>query len=332
MKFYPNENLERRIRLLKLISKISSFLMEKDFFYIITHAYPDGDALGCAFGLCRALQKSGKKAKVIYSKKIPEKFEFLEKFVSQQEFKNQCVISVDLAEPSLIEPELMVYGDKIDVCIDHHKVNKVPANLSCVDSSAAACGEIIYQILSFIGCEIDKEIATCLYTGISTDTGCFCYSNTSANSHYISAKLIECGAPISLINENLFIVKSPLKIEVEKLVQKNLKYFFNGKCAITYVSLENMSLLGITDDELDGIASMPIRVQGVDIGITIREKQSGECKVSVRTSKNVDAGDFCLLFGGGGHQRAAGFSLKCSVEESIQKILSKISCELGWRE
>lgn len=312
--------------------KIISYLKTNDFFYIVTHMYPDGDALGSAFALCRALQSLGKHAKVLNDNDIPKKFEFLSNYVKKENFEYKSVISVDLAETSLLRPELKPYEDKIDVCIDHHKINKIKADLCYVDPSAAACCEIIYRIIKDLGVNIDKEIAACLYTGISTDTGCFEYANTSANSHYITAKLIECGAPIGKINENIFTKKSRIKLETEKNMYRNLKYFFGSKCAVTHISINEMEKIGITDNELDGIASIPIKIEGVKIGITLREKSSGTYKVSVRTSENIDASKFCEYFGGGGHERAAGFSISGSVSEICEKIQNVLTCKFGWKK
>lgn len=312
--------------------KIISYLKNNDFFYIITHMYPDGDALGSAFGLCLALQKSGKHAKVLNDGDIPKKFKFLSDYVKKEEFEYKSVISVDLAEAALLRPELKVYRDKINVCIDHHKVNKIQAPLSCIDSSAAACCEIIYKIINDLNIDMDKEIAACLYTGISTDTGCFEYSNTSANSHYITAKLMECGAPVSKINECIFTKKSRIKLETEKNMYKNLVYFFSGKCAVTHISINEMEKIGITDNELDGIASIPIKIEGVEIGITLREKIGGTYKVSVRTSENIDASKFCEYFEGGGHQRAAGFTISGTVSGIYEKINDVLISEFGWKK
>lgn len=312
--------------------KIVSYLKSNDFFYIITHMYPDGDALGSAFGLCLALQRLGKHAKVLNEDDIPKKFRFLYDYVKKEDFECKSVISVDLAEASLLRPELKIYEDKIDVCIDHHKVNKFKAPLSCINSSAAACCEIIYRIIKDLGVDIDKEIAACLYTGISTDTGCFEYSNTSADSHYIAAKLMECGAPVAKINESIFTKKSRIKLETEKNMYKNLVYFFSDKCAITHISINEMEKIGITDNELDGIASIPIKIEGVEIGITLREKVGGIYKASVRTSENIDASKFCEYFQGGGHQRAAGFTINGDVSEIYEKINDVLIHKFGWKK
>lgn len=312
------------------LSNIAQIIKSKDFFYILTHMYPDGDALGSAFALCRALQKIGKHAKILCNDPVPQKYEFLSAFVEQEEFEHRYIISVDLAETTLLGSNLEQYKSKIDMRIDHHPSNKNYATINYVDSSAAANCEIIYSLLKEMGASVDKEIATCLYTGIATDTGCFEYSNTSAQSHIMAAELMEIGAPADAINENLFTVKSRKKLETEKIIYENLDYFFDGKCALTFITLDEMKKIGITDSELDGISSIPIKIEGVQVGITIREKVSGVHKVSVRTRANIDANRLCSYFGGGGHIKAGGFNVEGNIEEAKSYILETVKSQLGW--
>lgn len=312
------------------LSDISNIIKNKDFFYILTHMYPDGDALGSAFALCKVLQKMDKHAKVLCNDPIPQKFKFLSEFVKQEEFEPQYIISVDLAETNLLGSNLEKYKSKIDVCIDHHPSNTNYAKKSYVDATAAANCEIIYRLLKEIGAPIDKQIAACIYTGIATDTGCFEYSNTTATSHLIAAELMKLGVPADEINEKLFTVKSKKKLETEKIIYKNLEYFFDGKCAVTTITLKEMKSIGITDNELDGIASIPIKIEGVNVGITLREKTTEVYKVSIRTRANINANKFCKHFGGGGHAKAGGFNAEGNSEEVKSYILAAMKSQLGW--
>ncbi len=309
--------------------EIAQIIKKNDFFYILTHVYPDGDALGSAFALCRALQKLGKHSNVMLCSPIPEKFGYLKEYVNIQNFEPEFIISVDLADAKLLEPAFENYKEKIDICIDHHLSNKKYAKINYVENAAANC-EIIYKLIKELNAEIDREIACALYSGIATDTGCFEYSNTTASSHLIAAELINLGAQVAEINERLFTIKTIKKLETEKIIYSNMKYFFGGKCAITSISLQEMQKIGISDGELDGMASIPIKVEGAEIGITIREKSFGVNKISVRTRKNVDANKFCECFGGGGHSKAAGFNLVGSIQEAENAILDVLKSQFGW--
>ena len=312
------------------LKKIADILKNKDFFYILTHIYPDGDTLGSAYSLCKALQKLGKHAKVLTDVNCPSKFDFLKNNIKEENFNPQYIISVDTAEKTLIPSNLKKFENSINLCIDHHIKSIIPADISYTDSTAAANCEIIYYLLKEMGVKIDKDIAACLYTGISTDTGCFKYSNTTAKSHFIVSELLKYDFPVSAINENLFIKKSKKKIETEKILNKNLEFSFDNKCAITHITTDEMKSINIGENELDGIASLPIAIENVDIGITMRQKSNGEYKVSVRTSNKINANEFCKNFGGGGHERAAGFSSLDNILKIKSKIKNILTLKFGW--
>ncbi len=316
---------------MELLSTIAKNIKAKDFFYILTHMYPDGDTLGSAFALCRTLQKMGKHAKVLCSDPIPKKFEFMADFVKKEDFEPECIISVDLADTNLLGEKLEKYEHKIDMCIDHHPSNRNYTDISYVNSTAAANSEIIYDLIKEMGIIIDAETATCLYVGVATDTGCFKYQNTTWRTHFIAAELMKLGANTAKINEKLFTVKPRKKFEAERIIYKNLEYFFSGKCAMSFITLKEMESIGVNNNELDGIASVPIKIEGVQIGITIREKSFDHYKISVRTkSGGIDANEFCSKFGGGGHLMAGGFDTKGTLEKAKERILEKLKLQLGW--
>lgn len=312
------------------LSDIANILKQNDYFYILTHMYPDGDALGSAFALCRAFQKIGKHAKVIYDNPLPEKFQYLTEFIKKEDFDFNYILAVDLADTALLESNSKKYIGKIDLCIDHHMSNKNYAKINFINSKAAANCEIIYNLLNKMEIILDPEISTALYTGIATDTGCFQYSNTTSDTHFITSELIKHGAQFEQINEKLFLTKTRKKIELEKIIYKNLEYRFNSKCAITHVTLKEMEEIGIGDNELDGIASIPIKIEGVQIGITIREKSENFFKVSVRTSSYINADEFCKNFNGGGHARAGGFSIFGNINNVKNEIANKIKSIMEW--
>ena len=302
------------------LSSIARNIKDKDFFCILTHNYPDGDAVGSAIGLCRALQKIGKHAKVTFGCEIPEKFGFLTDYIFHDDFTPQNYISVDLADTDLLHESVKNLSTSIDFCIDHHKSNKNYAKQSFIDINSAANCEIIFEILNELGSGLDKELAECLYVGIATDTGGFMYTNVTARTHKIVSQILKTGVNSGGINEKLFILESKKHFELKKIIYNNLKIYFSGRLAITHITTDDMSKIGISDCELDGIASIPIKIEGVEIGITVREKPNGMCKVSVRTRYPVDADEFCKIFGGGGHERAGGFNIIGTALISIEKI------------
>lgn len=298
---------------------ISVFLREHNNYEILTHNYPDGDTLGSGYALCIALQQLGKNARVITAK-LPPKFEYLTEGVEEQDFTADYIISTDVAADSLLAPNMEKYLGKIDICIDHHGSNSVTAKEKFVDKYAAANCEIIYKLLMRMGVNFTKQIVDCLYTGISTDTGCFRYTNTTADTFRIAASLVELGCNSAYINKVMFETKSKEKIMLEREVYDTITYCADGKCAIVWVTLDMLKSLNIGEDEIEGLASIPRQIEGVLIGITMKEKEGGFFKISVRTNGDSDAAKFCSKFGGGGHKAAAG----CSINGSLEDVRSQL--------
>lgn len=299
--------------------EIARFLEAHDNYEILTHAYPDGDTLGSGFALCMALQQIGKNARVITTN-VPSKFLYLLNGVKQQIFEAETIISTDVAADSLLGSNMGRYIGRVDVCIDHHGSNTFTAKAKFVDKFAAANCEIIYKLLQRMNVRITREIANCLYTGISTDTGCFRYTNTTAETMRVAASLMDFGCDTAYINKAMFETKSKEKIQLEHAVYDTIKYCVDGRCAIIYTTLEMMKSLNIGDDEMEGLASIPRQIEGVLIGITMREKEGGFFKISVRTNGNINASDFCSQFGGGGHPAAAG----CTIEGDLKTVRNKL--------
>lgn len=299
--------------------EIARFLEAHDNYEILTHAYPDGDTLGSGFALCMALQQIGKNARVITTN-VPSKFLYLLNGVKQQIFEAETIVSTDVAADSLLGSNMGKYIGNVDICIDHHCSNAFTAKAKFVDKFAAANCEIIYRLLQEMNVKITREIANCLYTGISTDTGCFRYTNTTAQTMRVAASLMDFGCDTAYINKAMFETKSKEKIQLEHAVYNTIGYCADGKCAIIYTTLEMMKNLNVGDDEMEGLASIPRQIEGVLIGITMREKDGGFFKISVRTNGNINASDFCSQFGGGGHSAAAG----CTIEGDLKTVRQKL--------
>ena len=303
---------------------IADKLLKKDNIEILTHRYPDGDTLGSAYALCGGLQQLGKNARVITAGEPAKKYSFLKKGIKEQAFEAEFVVSVDVAATSLLGENEEAYKDRIDMCIDHHGTNSIEAEMKYVDATSASAAEIIFELLGYMtGVVLNKQIATCIYTGLSTDTGCFRYTNTTPKTHIIAAKTMAAGAPWEEINANMFEIMSPARIELQKLVYNALELHLSGKLALIVVTLDMLKKAGVGDDEVEGLASIPRRVEGVLMGITIREKEDGSYKISVRTNEGVDASAYCAHFGGGGHVAASGCTIVGTLDYVKNALISK---------
>ena len=301
------------------LDEVVELLRENDNYRILTHSYPDGDTLGCAFALAFALRKLGKKANIAINGALPSKFRYLAERYEEQDFDFGYVVSVDVAAMTLLGDSVMQGVEKIDLCIDHHRTNTVVADNIYVDGEAAAAAEIIWQIAEKLGVEPDKDIAAGIYTGVSTDTGCFCYSNTTSRTHNIAAAVMPyCNW--QAINYDNFVIKTRAKIKMERMIYDTMEFYADGRCAVVYTTLAMQKLLGAGDDEMEGLANIPRQVEGVRMGITMREKEGGVFKISVRTNDGIDASAFCKKFGGGGHPAASG----CSIEGDLESVKRKL--------
>ncbi len=232
--------------------ELSGYLKDHDNYEILTHAYPDGDTLGSGFALCLALQQIGKNARVITTN-IPSKFTYLLKGVKEQNFEAETIISTDVAADSLLGSNMEKYAGRIDVCIDHHGSNTITAKEKFVDRFAAATCEIVYKLFRRMKIKITEQIADCIYTGISTDTGCFRYTNTTSETMRVAAQLMDFGCNTEYINKAMFETKSKTKIQIEHAVYDTMTYCANGRCAIIYTTLDMFKSLDVGDDEMEGL-------------------------------------------------------------------------------
>ncbi len=305
------------------ISSAVSFLKSHDNFTVLTHAHPDGDTLGSGFGLCLALRALGKKANVVNNEELPPKFRYLD--IEPQDFEEQTVVAVDIADVSLMGNDIRAkYETKVDLSIDHHGSNRLFAGLNYVDSSAAAAAQIIFEVVEQLGVEITPQMADCLYTGISTDTGCFRYANVTPATLRTAAKLMELGAAAAEINVRMFETKTRTYAALERLALDSMQFFYDGKCALITITRDMFAKSGSDENECDGIAAISRQIEGVLVGVTMRERRDGTYKASVRTHDPVDASAICSRLGGGGHPNAAGCQLPGTREEATKLLIDTI--------
>jgi phosphoesterase RecJ-like protein len=309
------------------LSRAAELLNENNHFAIVCHASPDGDTLGCAYALCGALQQMQKHAKVIEPEKASARFDYLHSAIERQEFDEAFVITVDTADAALLGQYENKYKDSTDLCIDHHISNTGYAEHLLLDSEAASACEVVFELIKVLGALCGKElmnadIAACLYTGVSTDTGCFRFGNTNAEAHRRSAELIEYGFELMSLNYLLFDMKTQERIELERQAMMSVGYYFGGKCAIITLTKE---MLDCADEEdVNAISSLPRQIHGVEAGVTFKEKENNVWKISIRTKNYINAQAICEQFGGGGHKKAAGCRVTGDVAEIRERLLAEI--------
>lgn len=303
------------------VEQCAKLLKDNDDILILTHAHPDGDTLGCGFALCRALMKMGKIVSVINADEIPKKYDYLYEDIAPMIIKPNYVVAVDVATETLLGELNGKYH--IDLCIDHHSTNTEYADNLLLNDVPAAC-QIIYEVIRELGVEIDNRMASCLYTGLTTDTGCFRYASTTADTYRIAADLIELGADNGKINRIMFETKTKTFANLERLALDSMEFFADDRVAVITITQEMYEKTGSNEQETEAIAPLTRQVEGVEVGITIREKVDGSCKASIRTFEKVNAAELAKMFGGGGHPQAAACRFDCGVVEAKNQLVDKV--------
>lgn len=299
-------------------------LCEADNILIICHKNPDGDTIGSGAGLMHALKKLGKTCAVLCNDPIASKYDFMEIELFQQQFIPQYTVAVDVADEKLFGANTLPYSEVVDLCIDHHPSNSGYAKLVCCNGTLPAAAQLVAQVVEDMGVEFDQKIANCLYTGIMTDTGCFKYSATDATTHRVAAKLLDAGAEHTKIANTFFMSRSRKTMELEKYALNSMEFLYDGRCAVIVLTKDILDSVEAQPGDVEGISAIPRSIEGVDVGITIREIGENSFKISVRTSENANACEIAQGLGGGGHTRAAGCEIICGLECAKNAILREV--------
>lgn len=309
------------------LRQTAAFLKKHDNYIILTHASPDGDTLGSAYALYYALNEIGKVACVICPEVIPSKYDYFARKTDHVSRENSTVVAVDIADRRLLGALEEEFGGIVDLNIDHHISNTRYAKNLYLDSSASATAECIYELIMQMKVNINDITAKALYTGIVTDTGCFKYSSVTAKTHIIASKLYEFDIDAPEINRIMFDTKSRKLIELERMVLDTAEFYFDDRCMLLSVTAEMQEKTGCSGTDLEGIAVISRSVEGVKAGITFKQTDEKEFKVSLRTYPPLDASAICKRLGGGGHKAAAGASVKGTLEEVKAKVLAAVEEE-----
>ena len=319
-------------------SQICDLLEEKKNTLILFHVRPDGDAVGSALALKLLLEAMGSRAWCLCASEIPQRLAFLAEGVQKSailealpdDFGVERIISVDTASSAQLGDLCEVFGEKIDFMIDHHAKGEPYADYF-VASDAAAAGEIVFDISREmlkrgVIKEIPHKLDFCLYAAISSDTGCFKYSNVTPKTHICSAEILKSDVDTAQINRLLFDSKSMEVLAVEKAGLDTLKMFHNGRIAVVFFTYQMKQKLGVLDEHLETLIDVARSVEGVDVAVAIRQPGPEKSfRVSTRSSSAVDVSAVCAYFGGGGHIRAAGCTI---VADCIDHVADLVITEI----
>lgn len=307
------------------LGEAADFLANCQDAVIITHQSPDGDCIGSGFALKEILTSMGKRCRVVCSDQFPKSFGYITDKGSGEEFEPKTVISVDIADPKLMGELKEIYGNKVQLCIDHHVSNTGYAQRTFLNSSASAACELIYEIACEMGAELNKYAAECIYTGIATDTGCFKFDCTTPRCHEIAAELIrKFNISFAKINRKMFDVKSMGRIKLDCAAFDLMEYYLDNRFALLCLTSEKMKELGVESSELEGCANLPLQLESVEVGALLKQREDGAFKVSLRSANDVNVSEICGTLGGGGHAKAAGCLLKGTPEEVKARLVEAV--------
>ena len=306
-------------------------LIEKsNTIYIVSHQNPDGDAIGSSFAMNFALKKLKKDSNVIMPicskdfKFLPNIDECVDK-VSEEDKEYDLLICVDSSNSERLAcSEEDFKKAKSVLVIDHHEITKYYGDVNCIDPEIPATCELIYNFLVELNVEIDEKIATYLYTGIMTDTGSFNYSNTKASTHIIASKLLEKNINFSDICNRLNDTVKESKLKLVAKTIDSMEVYLDGTIRYSYIDKKTLNELNVTDEEAEGMVNYLRSVEDTEVAIYVREKEDGQNKVSMRSTEKVDVAKIAIQFGGGGHIRAAGFTMVTDYEKSKKELLELV--------
>lgn len=299
---------------------------------ILTHENPDGDAVGSSLALYHALKAYGKNVEVI----IPEysrTFNFLpgtNEIKKEGTYENyDLAISLDCASMDMLNGYVKYFENaKTRVVIDHHGTNSMYGDLNFVNPDSPACAQILVVVLNYFKMEITKEIGTCILAGIITDTGGFKYSGVTAETFEFVAWLLNKGVNVSSVYRKVLQVRTKGNFELNRIASNRLEFLEDGKIAFTYITRDDEESVNAETGDHEGIVDIGRDIEGVEVSIFIRETKIKGVKISLRSSEYVNVSDIALLFGGGGHPRAAGCNMQATIQQAKERIVNEVKANL----
>ena len=306
----------------------AGYLEALDNVLLLTHVRPDGDTIGSAAALCRALRDCGQTAYLLPNPEITATYApYAAPYWAPEGWQAEHIVSVDIADASLLPENAQSYRDRIELAIDHHPSQTFFARNTCLEADSAACGEIVYEIIQHLTA-LTADIALPLYVAVSTDCGGFQYGNTTARTHRIAAALMDV-VDVAAVNKTLFRTKSRVRLAMESRMVADMKLFDHQRVVVMEIPLSLRQEMQATDADIEELSALPALVEGADCGVTLRELRPGTVKVSVRTGPRVDACALCRILGGGGHHAASGATVEGTLDEARMAVLAAYRKVIG---
>jgi bifunctional oligoribonuclease and PAP phosphatase NrnA len=308
-----------------MLSQVVELIEAKRKFAITSHVRPDGDSLGSSLGLYWLLKALDKDAEVIMRDPVPHAYQKLPgakdvRVTPDADAGYHAVFVIECSDIS--RPGLLNLEKQNVVNIDHHATTALFGSINWIDSTASACGEMIYNLAKALGVRVTKEIAECVYTALITDTGSFHFSNTTERTFKVASELLRTGVKPAKTAEAVFASYPWSRIQLMGAVLSTARRDATGRVAILRHSLEMQHTAEASDEDADGFVNYPLTVGEVEAVAMLKEFEPGVYKTSLRSKGEVNVAKVAEMFGGGGHRNAAGCTLRGTWEEAEEKIIA----------
>lgn len=307
---------------------IKEYITSAEKIIVMTHDSPDGDAVGCTLAMNKALRNFNKEAD-IYIPEYSRLFGFLPganeiKSNIDENVQYDLAISLDCADTKRLIGYEFFENAKKTIVIDHHGSNQMYGDINFVNPAAPACAEVLVSIFQYLEIPIEKDIGSCLLTGIITDTGGFSYSGVTADTFEFTAELIRKGVHITELYKKVFQTKTKTHFELAKRIMDRTEFYEDGKIAFTYMTSKDEEEVKAEPGDQEGLVEIGRDIEGVELSIFAKQKEGKDLyKISMRSDEYVNVSDLCLIYGGGGHPRAAGCQIKGSLDDIKTKLLNQ---------
>lgn len=297
--------------------------------YVVGHINPDGDSIGAAFGMCLALESIGKNAKVVISKRssvydfLPHIDEYSVDSIKEDQY--DLLICVDSSDKERLSISKEDFDKAKNILVLDHHIAKIPyGDVNCIFSDLPAASQIVFDLINYLNIKIDKDIATYLYMGIMTDTGSFNYSSTKPSTFEAASVLIATGIDFADICKRVNDTKDEGVLYLIRATIENMEVYYDGQVRLSFVPYDIIKLIGLDEEDAEGMTNYLRMVKGTEVAIYIRGKSDGTNKVSLRSNGKVDVSKIAIAFGGGGHMRASGYTMPKEYNVSKKELLDMI--------
>ena len=309
------------------LNELAAFFADKDDIVIIGHVSPDGDCIGTALAVQHAFAKLGRRACVALSDNVPGKYMFLPGAADiclpgELPFEPKCAFAVDVSEKHRMGAcESIFDAAPAKAVLDHHETNPGFGDVYHVEGDRASTGEIAMEFIKLLGVEPDTDIAECIFVAVCTDTGNFNFKNTDERAYAAASECVRYGAQVEKLTKKAFRERSLAASKLLGEALSRIETAYDGKIAYTYVDEALLEKTGAKLEEASRISNYLNEITGVKVGVYF-ERRNGATKVSWRSACDISVAKIAGIFGGGGHDAAAGATVNEDMQTAIGMVIS----------